>query len=163
MCIRDRINTYDVSDFGFGATTTVPENYIRIEIEPLELGYEVVPYSERFQWLLSHELVHIVVNDMASNFESSVRSILGKVSPDKVQPLTVFYSLLTNHNRYTPRWYQEAIAVFIETWFSGGYGRVLGSFDEMYFRSLVKDKRSFASESEIENVTSHTSLSLIHI
>jgi hypothetical protein len=157
------INTYDVSDFGFGATTTVPENYIRIEIGPLETGYEVVPYSERFQWLLSHELVHIVVNDMASNFESSLRSVFGKVSPDKVQPLTVFYSLLTNHNRYTPRWYQEAIAVFIETWFSGGYGRLLGNFDEMYFRSLVSYQKNFAGESEIGNVTSHTSIFLENI
>ncbi len=157
------INTYDVSDYGFGATTTLPENYIRIEIEPLEPGYEVVPYSERFQWLLSHELVHIVVNDMASNFEASLRSVFGKVNPDKFQPVTVFYSLITNHNRYTPRWYQEAIAVFIETWFSGGYGRILGSFDEMYFRSLVNDKRSFPGESEIENVTSHKSIFLENI
>jgi hypothetical protein len=154
------INTYDVSDYGFGATTTLPENYIRIEIEPLEPGYEVVPYSERFQWLLSHELVHIIVNDMASSFEGSLRSIFGKVSPDKIQPLTLFYSLFTNHNRYTPRWYQEAIAVFIETWFSGGYGRVLGSFDEMYFRSFINEKRSFPSETEIGNLTSHKSILL---
>ena len=157
------INTYDVSDYGFGATTTLPENYIRIEIEPLEPGYEVVPYSERFQWLLSHELVHIVVNDMASNFEASLRSVFGKVNPDKVQPLTVFYSLITNHNRYTPRWYQEAIAVFIETWFSGGYGRILGSFDEMYFRSMVNDNRNFPSESEIGTFTSHKSIFLENI
>lgn len=157
------INTYDVSDYGFGATTTLPENYIRIEIEPLEPGYEVVPYSERFQWLLSHELVHIVVNDMASNFESSMRSVFGKVSPEKYQPLTVFYSLLTNHNRYTPRWYQEAIAVFIETWFSGGYGRILGSFDEMYFRSLVNDGAEFPDVSEIEMIKSHKSIFLENI
>jgi hypothetical protein len=157
------INTYDVSDYGFGATTTIPENYIRIEIEPLEPGYEMVPYSERLQWLISHELVHIVINDMASNFESSLRSVTGKVNPDKMQPLTVFYSLLTNHNRYTPRWYQEAIAVFIETWFSGGYGRILGNFDEMYFRSLVYDDQTFASASEIENITSHKSILLENI
>ena len=145
------INTYDVSDYGFGGTTTIPENYIRIEIEPLEAGYEVIPYSERFQWLLSHELVHIVVNDMAGNLESSLRSIFGKVLPERNQPLSVLYSLLTNHNRYTPRWYQEAIAVFIETWFSGGYGRLLGSFDEMYFRSLVNEKLPFPSDVELEN------------
>ncbi len=157
------INTYDVSDYGFGATTTIPENYIRLEIEPLEPGYEMVPYSERFQWLISHELVHIVVNDMASDFEKSLRSVTGKVNPDKVQPLTAFYSLLTNHNRYTPRWYQEAIAVFIETWFSGGYGRILGNFDEMYFRSLVNDNQNFPGLSEIENVTSHTSILLENI
>ena len=46
------INTYDVSDYGFGATTTIPQNYIRLEIEPLEPGYEAVPYNERIQWLL---------------------------------------------------------------------------------------------------------------
>jgi len=157
------INTYDVSDYGFGATTTVPENYIRIEIEPLEPGYEIVPYSERFQWLISHELVHIIVNDMASDFETSLRSVTGKVIPDKNQPLTVFYSLLSNHNRYTPRWYQEAIAVFIETWFSGGYGRILGNFDEMYFRTLVYEDQKFPGVSEIENVTSHKSILLENI
>ena len=157
------INTYDVSDYGFGATTTIPENYIRIEIEPLEPGYEMVPYSERFQWLISHELVHIIVNDMGSSFETSLRSVTGKVNPDKNQPLTAFYSLLTSHNRYTPRWYQEAIAVFIETWFSGGYGRILGNFDEMYFRSLVNDNQKFAGATEIENVTSHTSILLENI
>ncbi|HQF42211.1 MAG TPA: hypothetical protein PK073_04790 [Ignavibacteriaceae bacterium] len=157
------INTYDVSDYGFGGTTTIPENYIRIEIEPLEAGYEVIPYSERFQWLLSHELVHIVVNDMAGNLESSLRSIFGKVLPERNQPLSVLYSLLTNHNRYTPRWYQEAIAVFIETWFSGGYGRLLGSFDEMYFRSLVNEKLPFPSDVELENYTSHISIFLENI
>ncbi len=157
------INTYDVSDYGFGGTTTIPENYIRIEIEPLESGYEAIPYSERFQWLLSHELVHIVVNDKAGGFESSLRSVFGKVLPERNQPLSVFYSLLTNHNRYTPRWFQEAIAVFVETWFSGGYGRLLGSFDEMYFRTLVNEKLNFPSDVEIENYTSHTSMFLENI
>lgn len=157
------INTFDASDYGFGATTTLPENYIRLEIEPMEPGYEVVPYSERFQWLISHELVHIIVNDKASDFENSLRSVFGKVNPDKQQPLTVFYSLLTNHNRYTPRWYQEAIAVFIETWFSGGYGRVLGNFDEMYFRTLAADEIDFPNLDEIEIVTSHKSILLENI
>jgi len=112
------INTYDVSDYGFAATTTVPQNYIRLEIEPLEPGYEVVPYNERYQWLISHELTHVVVNDMDSHVEDFFRSIFGKVNPDKNQPLTTFYSLFTVHNRYTPRWHQEAVAVFIETWLS---------------------------------------------
>ena len=78
------INTFDIYDFGFGSTTTVPHNYIRLEIEPLENGYESVPYNERFQWLLSHELVHIVVNDHASNIESIIRSIFGKVEPEQI-------------------------------------------------------------------------------
>ncbi len=154
------INTYDVSDYGFAGTTTVPENYIRLEVEPFEPGYEIVPYNERFQWLLSHELVHIVVNDMENNFESGLRSLFGKVTPDKTQPLTTFFSLLTNNNRFTPRWYQEAMAVFIETWLSGGYGRVLGSYDEMYFRMMENEKQELPMESELEQVTSHKSIFL---
>ncbi len=154
------IATYDVSDYGFSTTTTIPQNYIRIEVEPLEPGYEVVPYNERYQWLLSHEIVHIVVNDQTSGVESFFRKIFGKVIPEKTNPLTVFYSLLTNYQRYTPRWYQEAIAVFIETWFSGGYGRILGNFDEMYFRTMLLEGKKFPSQLQLETVESHNSLLL---
>jgi len=154
------INTYDVSDYGFGTTTTVPQNFIRLEIEPLEPGYEVVPYDERIQWLLSHELVHIVINDSRTNIEGIFRKLFGKVPPDKIQPSTVFYSLLTNFNRYSPRWHQEAIAVYIETWFSGGYGRLLGSFDEMFFRSMVSERQKFPSQLDIETIESHNSMFL---
>ncbi len=151
------IATYDVSDYGFSTTTTIPQNYIRIEIEPLEPGYEVVPYNERYQWLLSHELVHIVVNDQSSGIESFFRKIFGKVIPEKTNPLTVAYSLLTNYQRYSPRWYQEAIAVFIETWFSGGYGRILGNFDEMYFRTMLFEERKFPTELRLETIEGHNS------
>jgi len=152
--------TYDVSDYGFSTTTTIPQNYIRIEIEPLEPGYEVVPYNERYQWLLSHELVHIVVNDQSSGVESFLRKIFGKVIPEKTNPLTVVYSILTNYQRYTPRWYQEAIAVFIETWFSGGYGRILGNFDEMYFRTMLLEGKNFPTQLQLETIEGHNSLLL---
>lgn len=157
------INTYDVSDYGFAATTTVPQNYIRLEIEPLEPGYEIVPYNERYQWLLSHEITHVIVNDMDSKVEDFFRSIFGKVNPDKNQPLTTLYSLFTVHNRYTPRWHQEAVAVFVETWLSGGFGRILGNFDEMYFRARVADDIEFPTEDEIEEIESHESVLLEHL
>lgn len=154
------INTYDVSDYGFGGTITVPQNFIRLEIEPLEPGYEVIPHNDRYQWLISHELVHIVVNDQSTGVEPFLRKIFGKVPPEKTQPLTIIYSLITNFNRYTPRWHQEAIAIFIETWFSGGYGRLLGNFDEMYFRTLVLEEKEFPSQLEIETLESHNSMFL---
>ncbi len=137
------INPYDAYDYGFGSTTTVPEDFIRLEIEPLEHGYENIPYTERFQWILSHELVHVLVDDGASNIEKTVRKIFSKVAPEKTQPLTILFSLLTNYERYTPRWHQEGIAVFMETWLSGGFGRTLGNFDEMYFRSMVYENADF--------------------
>jgi hypothetical protein len=151
------INTYDIYDYGFGSATTVPKNFIRLEIEPLEPGYENTPYNERFQWILSHELVHIFVNDQSSSAESFFRKIFGKVSPEQIQPLTIFYSYLTNYSRYTPRWHQESIAVFMETWLSGGFGRTLGNFDEMYFRSKVNENIEFPSELKLETVANHKS------
>jgi len=40
------INTYDAYDYGYGAATSVPQNFIRLEIEPMEPGYESIPYNE---------------------------------------------------------------------------------------------------------------------
>lgn len=157
------INTYDVNDYGFAATTTTPQNFIRLDIGPMEPGYELVPYNERIQWLISHELVHVIVNDPSVGFETFCRSLFRKVPPEKTQPLSVFYSLLTNFNRYSPRWHQEAIAVFLETWLSGGYGRILGSFDEMYFRSLIYEEKNLSSQLDLETIISHNSIYLENI
>jgi len=157
------INTYDVSDYGFAAASTTPQNFIRLEIEPLEPGYEVIPYNERIQWLISHELVHIIVNDAEVQPETFFRDAFGKVPPEKVQPLSAPYSLLTNYNRYSPRWHQEGIAVFFETWLSGGFGRILGSFDEMYFRSMVYEGKTFPSQLDLETLLSHNSILLVNI
>ncbi len=154
------INTYDVNDYGFGATTTVPENYIRLEIEPLEPGYENIPFNDRLQWIISHELVHVVVNDKVSKVESISRSIFSKVAPEQNQPVTILFSLLTNYSRYTPKWHQEAIAVFLETWLSGGYGRILGNFDEMYFRTMVAENQEFPTQLKLDAVLSHNSFLL---
>ncbi|MFC2136307.1 YncE family protein [Bacteroidota bacterium] len=154
------INTYDIYDYGFGSATAVPQNFIRLEIEPLEPGYEIVPYNDRLQWIISHELVHIIVNDQKSDIEAFMRSMFSKVQPEKIEPLTVFYSLLTHYNRYTPRWHQEAIAVFLETWLSGGFGRIFSNFNEMYFRTMVYDKIEFPSTLMLDAKNSHNSFLL---
>ena len=151
------INTYDFSDYGSAGTTTVPHNFIRLEIEPFELGYETMPFNERLQWIISHEMVHVAMNDQATKIEKYSRKIFSKVPPEKNQPITVFYSLLTNFSRYTPRWHQEGIAVFFETWLSGGYGRMLSNFDEMFFRALVAEKRPFSSLLQLDGKDSRTS------
>ena len=154
------INPYDAYDYGFSSASTVPENFIRMEIEPFEPGYENIPYNERFQWVLSHELVHVVVDDDASKAEEISRALFSKVAPEKSQPLTVLYSLLTSYGRYTPRWHQEGIAVFMETWLSGGFGRALGNFDEMYFRSMVADSAEFPSYLSLDTKYSNDSFLL---
>lgn len=151
------INTYDVNDYGAASATSVPRNYIWLDLAPIEPGYENIPYSERIRWLLTHELVHIVVNDLATNTESFNRAVFSKVAPEQIEPLSIFYSILTNFSRYTPRWHQEGIAVFLETWLSGGFGRALGSFDEMYFRSLVDEGKKFPDDIALETILPHRS------
>jgi len=142
----------DASDYGSGETTTVPRNFIHLEIEPLEPGYEQILYTNSLPWIISHELVHVFVNDMSNSIEKTSREIFGRVVPEKPQPLTIPFSFLTNFNRYTPDWYQEGIAVFLETWENGGMGRVLSSFDEMYFRSLIFENRRLPSPTDLETI-----------
>ncbi|MBD3224646.1 MAG: hypothetical protein GF313_07945, partial [Caldithrix sp.] len=154
------INTYDFSDYGKAGTTTLPQNFIRLEIAPLQLSYETMPFNGRIQWIISHELVHVIVNDQAGRVETFNRSLFSKVPPEKAQPLTVLYSHLTNTQRYSPRWHQESIAIFMETWLSGGFGRVLGNFDEMYYRSMVFENRDFPTPRYLEAKTSHNSFLL---
>src|SRR4029078_5033497 len=43
----------------------------------------------------------------------------------------------------SPRWYHEGIAVFVDTWMSGGLGRAQSGYDEMVFRSMVRDDSTF--------------------
>ena len=67
----------------------------------------------------------------------------GKVAPIAEQPETILYFYLTAPRVAAPRWYHEGIAVFLETWMAGGLGRAQGAYDEMVFRSMVRDGSRF--------------------
>ena len=132
---------HDFDDYGSGGTSTIPWNYVTLCIEPFDYVYETRPANERMNWLMNHEMVHVVATDKASGTDNFFRSLfLGKVSPRAENPISMFYSYLTSPRWYSPRWYHEGIAVFLETWMSGGHGRALSGYDEMVFRTLVRDK-----------------------
>ena len=134
----------DFSDYGHGGTSTVPWNYISIGIEPFDYVYETMPANERINWLAHHELVHVVATDKGAGSDLVFRRLFhGKVAPIKEQPLSMVYSYLTSPRWYSPRWYHEGIAVFLETWMAGGVGRVLGGYDEMVFRTMALEKSYF--------------------
>lgn len=127
---------HDFGDHGHGGTSTVPWNFITIGIEPFDYVYETMPANERMNWLMHHELVHLVATDKGAGPDNAARKFFtGKVAPTAEQPLSMFYSYLTSPRWYSPRWYHEGIAVFLETWMAGGLGRVLGGYDEMVFRA----------------------------
>jgi len=131
---------HDFADYGNAGATAVPRNFVNMGLAPLNYVYETAPANERMNSNMNHELVHIVASDQASSGDRLFRSIFfGKVAPTSENPLSMFYSYLTNPRRYSPRWYHEGIAVFMETWMGGGYGRALSPYDEMVFRTMVRD------------------------
>ena len=134
----------DFGDYGHGGTSTVPWNYISIGIEPFDYVYETMPSNERMNWLMHHELVHVVATDKGAGADLAFRRFFhGKVAPIKEEPLSMLYSYMTSPRWYSPRWYHEGIAVFLETWMAGGVGRVLGGYDEMAFRTMVLENSYF--------------------
>lgn len=135
---------HDLNDYGHGGTSTMPWNFLNIGMEPFDYVYETHPTNERMNWLMHHELVHLVTIDKASRSDNFYRKIFwGKVMPKEEIPLSMIYSYLTNPRWYCPRWYHEGIAVYLETWMSGGIGRALGGYDEMVFRTMVRDSSYF--------------------
>ncbi len=130
----------DFDDYGYAGATAIPWNFLRLGIEPYKYVFDTSPSHERINWVVNHELTHIVASDKAAARDRFFRGFfLGKVVPIAEQPLSMFYSYLTNPRKYSPRWYHEGIAVFMETWMSGGIGRTLGGYDEMVFRAKVRD------------------------
>jgi hypothetical protein len=134
----------DFNDYGHGGTSSMPWNSLDIGMEPFDYEYDTQPANERMNWLMNHELIHLLTTDQASSGDRTFRSLFfGKVVPTADNPLSMVYSYFTNPRWYSPRWYHEGFAVFMETWLSGGLGRALGSYDEMMFRTMVYDSSYF--------------------
>ena len=128
----------DWEDDGNGGATPLPRSLIQIGMAPLSMSYYINPSSERYRQLFCHEYTHIVMTDKYNRQDLGWRRFFGtKVSTDNAHPETALWSYLTVPRWYAPRWYQEGIACFMETWLGGGVGRSLGGYDEMYFRSIV--------------------------
>lgn len=143
---------HDFGDWGYGGASNIPANTLVIGIEPFDYSYDVMPSNERFGWLMNHELTHITLCDKPNSLDNFFRSLFfGKVSPTSANPLSFFYSYLTSPRRFSARWYHEGIAVFFETWMSGGVGRTLGGYDEMVFRTMVQDKNYFYNAVGLES------------
>jgi hypothetical protein len=134
----------DFDDIGYAGATGVPYNWMSLGVEPFEYVYEVSPTNERINWVMSHELLHIVAIDQAASSERFFRKMfLGKVAADEKNPVSLIYGYLTAPRLYAPRWYHEGTATFMETWMSGGIGRVQGGYDEMVFRTKVAEGDDF--------------------
>jgi len=134
----------DFSDSGNASAGGLPRNTLMLDIAPLSFVYEIISANERMNLIMNHELVHIAAYDQAASGDRFWRKFFaGKVRPISEHPGTVAYTYLTAPRFAVPRWYSEGIAVFVETWMAGGIGRAQGAWDEMVFRSMVRDGSHF--------------------
>lgn len=139
-----RINVlmHDLWHYGNAGARPVPENHVTVGLAPYGHEYESAPAPERMASSMNHELAHIVTTDKATTGDRRFRQLfLGKVTPSAEMPVSMLYSYLTTPRWYSPRWYLEGIATYLETWMNGGLGRALGPYDEMVFRALVRDSQ----------------------
>ena len=136
----------DFSDYGNAGALASPRNMVLIDIAPASRIMETVPGSERIYMLMNHEMVHVATADGWNQQDRRWRRFFGgKPTATAKHPESVLYSYLTTPRHSSPRWYAEGSAVFMETWMSGGIGRAQGAYDEMVFRSMVRDNAHFYS------------------
>jgi hypothetical protein len=134
----------DFSDFGNAGVSVNPRNSMNVHIAPVNFVYETGPSNERINFTMNHEVVHVVALDQSAGMDRFFRGLFhGKVRETNEHPESIVYSYLCVPRRAAPRWYHEGIAVFLETWMAGGLGRAQGPYDEMVFRSMVRDRSRF--------------------
>ncbi len=143
---KTTLKIQDYSDFGNASATSTPTNVVRIEASPLPHTFETFPAVERMYMLMNHELVHLATFDVSNEQDRKWRRFFGgKPYPFTEHPESLLYHYLAVPRMVAPAWYFEGTAVFFETWMSGGIGRAQGAYDEMKFRSLVRDNQPFYS------------------
>ncbi|MDX1407477.1 MAG: hypothetical protein R3330_05070, partial [Saprospiraceae bacterium] len=142
----------DFGDYGNAGATAVPRNAISMGLSPFSYAFETSPGGERVYSMMNHELVHVVALDNATPADRFYQKLfLGKVRPTADNPVSMFYSYLTSPRRYSPRWYHEGIAAYVETWMGGGVGLAMGSYDEMVFRTRVLEDAHIYSAQGLES------------
>jgi hypothetical protein len=134
----------DGGDYNNASAWDAPRNGISVLIAPTNKVYETAPCNESINHTMNHELAHVCFLDGAGSSDRFFRGIFaGKIRATDEHPESIVYELLTRPRRVAPRWYHEGIATFLETWLAGGIGRAQGAYDEMVFRSMVKDGSRF--------------------
>ncbi len=139
---KDKVSVLlaDLADSGNAGASVVPRDTLLVQIAPLSFAFETLAANERMTTIMNHELVHVATMDQAAGRDKFFRGLFaGKVNPIADQPETILYFYLTTPRAAAPRWYHEGSAVFIDTWMAAGMGRAQSGYDEMVFRSMVRD------------------------
>ena len=142
----------DFGDYGNAAARSSPNNAITIDVAPLSQAFETFSSGERIYTLMNHEPVHVATMDVWNSQDAFWRRLFhGKPMPRNQHPESILYNYLATPRVNVPRWLLEGSAVFMETWMAGGLGRAQGAYDEMVFRSMVRDNAHFYSPLGLES------------
>ncbi|MGH8113276.1 MAG: hypothetical protein ACREPL_15370 [Rhodanobacteraceae bacterium] len=143
---RTTVVLADLSDDGNGGTSVSPRNGVSVYIAPDSDDLGTDPGTDRMFTTFNHEVVHVATLDGWNQRDKRWRDFFGgKPEFTNQHPATILYNYLTVPRTSSPRWYREGIAVFMETWMSGGIGRAQGAYDEMVWRAMVRDNAHFAT------------------
>lgn len=141
---RPTVLILDLQDYGNAFATSVPRNMVQVHVAPLSYLFETLSANERLTMIANHELVHVALMDQPAGADRMWRRLFfGKPMPIDEQPETVAYFFATSPRVAAPRWFMEGIAVFVDTWMAAGLGRAQSGYDEMVFRSMVRDNARF--------------------
>ena len=143
---RTSVILTDFSDYGNAGASVSPRNAVSVYIAPSNRTLETLPGNERTFMIMNHEMTHVATMDVANEQDLRWRRFFGgKPRQTDRHPESILYNYFATPRLSAPRWYQEGSATFVETWMSGGIGRAQGAYDEMVFRSMVRDDAHFYS------------------
>ena len=126
---RTQFVVLDSADFSNGLSTPLPFNYFEIFLSPPDAG-ELLQNREWLEIVITHEFTHVVHLDKARRAPLVLRRIFGRI-------LWVFPNLLE------PRWLLEGLAVYSESDWNRGYGRLGQSqFEGMMRAEAARGLRS---------------------
>jgi hypothetical protein len=129
---RTQIVVLDSLDFSNGYASPLPFNFIGIILSPPDEG-ELLQNREWLELVLTHEFTHIVHFDKARGPALALRRIFGRylVLPF---PFTLFFPS-GFPNLLEPNWMIEGLAVYSESDWNKGYGRLGQSHFEGQMRA----------------------------
>jgi len=141
---RTQIVVLDSLDLSNGYASPLPFNFIGIILSPPDEG-ELLQNREWLELVLTHEFTHVVHLDKAKGPPLVFRRIFGRFL---VLP-TIFFPLLPSAfpNLLEPRWLTEGLAVYSESDWNKGYGRLGQSHFEGQMRA--ENARGFRSLREM--------------
>jgi len=139
---RTQIVVLDSLDFSNGYASPFPFNFIGIILSPPDEG-ELLQNREWLELVLTHEFTHVVHLDQARGPAGALRRIFGRYL---VLPLP--FTLLFPSgfpNLLEPNWMIEGLAVYSESDWNRGYGRLGQShFEGMMRAESARGLRSLA-------------------